>query len=194
MPNSCVEVNSEATRQWLQCFGWKPGLPTRRFNRWKYGRSDSSWREYCNMFACRISRNAPSDRIWRCHPARSILREFYGLEVHSPPDVKYLGGIDFKLHEAFIGSKVDDEIADLSDLVSDYLLPIGIYDQAHALIGVSGRVFASGISRFGVIYFGESFSEAMDSVFGGLPSKAVQLEDDRFQGKDLNCDDVRLPP
>lgn len=189
--NNCVEIRSEETRLWLQKAGWKPGLPSRRFNRWNYGKSDDSWRKYCELFACRISRHATNENVWRCHPAREVLREFYGLEAHSPPFVRYLQGIYFSVDEAFGYS---DEIADLSDLVSDYLLPFGDWDQAHALIGASGRVFQSGYACFGVIYCGESFSDAMNKILGGLSGKAVPLEDDRFDHSDLNCDGIWLPP
>lgn len=178
---------SDETSHWLKCAGWTPGKQTLQFGRWKYGKSDHMWNEYCRMFQCQCSQEEEYQR----HPARSILSELFGLRVDSPDDVRFRSALLFRVDQA-IG--LCDETADLSDLVYDFLIPIGeLLSEANVLIGASGRVFAAGFVGFGVIYFGETFGEAMERIHRGLPGKPVPLEDTRFHNPELTGDGVWIP-
>ncbi len=170
---------SDATRRWLQSGGWKPGRHSSQFVKWKYGKSDQMWCEYCNLFQCHKSR----DYDFLRHPARSILSELFGQRVESGEDVLPGSSVGFWVDEA-IG--LNEEIADLSEYVFDFLIPIGqLVSLANLSIGVSGRVFASGWVSCGVFLLGESFGDAMERCRLGLPFKLVPLRDKRFHDPDL---------
>jgi SUKH-3 immunity protein len=170
-------------RAWLESFGWKPGVPAESFRKWKYGRSLDTWLEYCELFACRRSNCV----LWETHPARVLLQEFKDIKVEPPfpPEaVRYSHSFTFRVDEA-IG--IADEIRDLSDHVDDFLVPFGLHNEfAHLLIGMTGRVFMSGEGAPGVFFFGETFADAMNVIYEGLPANPVRIEDERFRNLELH--------